>query len=63
MTGIIGVIVFVVGIIWAILGFFLPFMVYYILQHSKSTAASARESQRSLANIERNIYTKLNEGR
>ena len=51
-----GVVGLFVGIMSAILAFFLPFMVYFMLQHVKAIRTAAQATERRIANIEKNVY-------
>ena len=54
--GFIGIVGLFVGIVSAILAFFLPFMIYFMLQHVKAIKATAQATERRIANIEKNVY-------
>ena len=54
--GFIGVFAVFIGIASAILAFFLPFMIYFMLQHVKAIKATAQATERRIANIEKNVY-------
>ena len=54
--GFIGIVGLFVAIASAILAFFLPFMIYFMLQHVKAIKATAQATERRIANIEKNVY-------